>query len=259
MTHFNRTHFELVGEFHDTFGHPLRTENYTDCFTTEQNLIPFRISLMREELDEFNDAYGKKDVIEMADALCDLAYVTYGAGHSLGINIDNVLQELNVSLTPTQTETKTNTLGKLDAKTNQWINEYTDIVVQNEYEMLNRVLENFQSVATKSQNFTKMRFWLGYVIKYVYDLGHVLGFNMDLIFREVHRSNMTKVCDNIEDANQSVKFYQTDSRYSDPQIKTKGKYFVVFDAGTTKILKNHKWENPNIKQFLNPCVCVSHS
>lgn len=258
----SKSHFELVGEFHDTFGHPVRTENYYDCFSNEPNLIPFRISLMREELDEFKDAFQKKDVVEMSDALCDLAYVTYGAGHSLGINLDDVMKNLSIDLYQRSNILKQNTLGKLSKQNMmnidtsysqaccQWENEYTDIVVQNEYEMINRSLENFQS-NSNSQNFKKMSFWLGYILKYVYGLGHNLDFNMDLMFREVHRSNMTKVCDNIDDANESVKFYQTDPRYKNPQIKTKGKYFVIFDADTTKILKNHKWENPNIKQFLN--------
>lgn len=251
MSNLNKSHFELVGEFHDTFGHPQRTELFFDCFLSDPNLVPFRISLMREELDEFKDAFQKKDVVEMSDALCDLAYVTYGAGQTLGINLDDVLQNLNIDLYQRSNFSKS-TLGKctnLDNKT-FWTNEYTDIVVQYEYDMIERSLDNFHSVATNSDNFKKMSFWLAYILKYTYGLGYNLGFDMDQMFREVHRSNMTKVCDNIDDANESVKFYQADGRYKDPQIKTKGKYFVVFDADTTKILKNHKWENPNIKQFL---------
>ncbi len=253
MSNLNKSHFELVGEFHDTFGHPLRNKYYLDCFVNEPNLVPFRVSLMKEELDEFKDAFQKKDVVEMSDALCDLAYVTYGAGHSLGIDLDDVLKNLGIDLYHRNNTKHNITLGKLNnSEISQWTNEYTEIVVQNEYDMIDRSLENFQSTAIDSRNFIKMGFWLGYILKYVYGLGHTLDLNMDLIFREVHRSNMTKVCDNMDDANESVKFYRTDPRYKNPQIKTKGKFFVIFDADTTKILKNHKWENPNIKQFLNP-------
>lgn len=247
MSNLNKSHFELVGEFHETFGHPSRTEPYLDCFTKEPKLIPFRISLMREELEEFKVAFEKKDVVEMYDALCDLAYFTYGTGHTMGINIDTMLEEMGINLSY-RDDFKNTTLGKL-TETNQWVNEWTDVIVQNEYEMINRSIENFK-LAGDLKHFKQMGFWLVYILKYAYGLGHNMGFSMDLMFREVHRSNMTKVCDNIDDANESVKFYQTDDRYKNPQIKTKGKYFVVFDAATTKILKNHKWENPNLKQFL---------
>ena len=84
------THFECVGEFHDTFGHPLRTEIYRKCFDDEPKLVPFRLSLIDEELNEFKEAYKQNDLVEMADALCDMIYVINGMGHCLGINLDNL-------------------------------------------------------------------------------------------------------------------------------------------------------------------------
>jgi predicted HAD superfamily Cof-like phosphohydrolase len=72
---------------------------------------------------------------------------------------------------------------------------------------------------------------------------------MDNMFREVHRSNMTKVCSTVEDAKESIDFYLREGKYKNPSMRVKGKYFVVYDAETTKILKCHKWETPNLKQF----------
>ena len=56
-----------------------------------------RISLIEEELNEFKDAVSKKDLKEVADALTDILYVTYGAGHALGINLDNCFEEVQKS------------------------------------------------------------------------------------------------------------------------------------------------------------------
>jgi hypothetical protein len=76
---------------------------------------------------------------------------------------------------------------------------------------------------------------------------------MDLMFREVHRSNMTKLCPDIDSANKSVEFYKTSAEYKDvyktPAIKQKGKYFVVYNIDNSKILKNINWEEPNLQQF----------
>ena len=56
-----------------------------------------RLSLIEEELDELKDAMDKKDLVEIADALTDILYVTYGAGHSFGINLDKCFDEVQNS------------------------------------------------------------------------------------------------------------------------------------------------------------------
>ena len=56
-----------------------------------------RINLIEEELNEFKDAMSKKDLKEVADALTDILYVTYGAGHAFGINLDDCFEEVQKS------------------------------------------------------------------------------------------------------------------------------------------------------------------
>ncbi len=56
-----------------------------------------RISLIEEELNEFKEAVSKKDLKEVADALTDILYVTYGAGHAFGINLDKCFEEVQKS------------------------------------------------------------------------------------------------------------------------------------------------------------------
>ena len=56
-----------------------------------------RLSLIKEELDELKEAIDKKDLLEIADALTDILYVTYGAGHAFGINLDRCFNEVQRS------------------------------------------------------------------------------------------------------------------------------------------------------------------
>ena len=58
---------------------------------------PLRYNLIKEELDELKEAIDKKDIKEVADALTDILYVTYGAGHAFGINLDKCFEEVQNS------------------------------------------------------------------------------------------------------------------------------------------------------------------
>ena len=63
----------------------------------EDKILKLRIDLIQEELDELKEAIKKKDIVEVADALTDILYVTYGAGHSFGINLDDCFSEVQRS------------------------------------------------------------------------------------------------------------------------------------------------------------------
>ena len=63
----------------------------------EEKVIDLRISLIKEELDEFQEALNEKNLVEVADALTDLLYVTYGAGHAFGIDLDKCFAEVQRS------------------------------------------------------------------------------------------------------------------------------------------------------------------
>ncbi len=87
------TNFEKVGLFMTTFGQEVKKK---PSFSTDK-INNLRISLIEEELKEFKEAMLKKNLEEVADALTDILYVTYGAGHALGINLDNCFQEVQKS------------------------------------------------------------------------------------------------------------------------------------------------------------------
>ena len=87
------TNFEKVGIFMKTFGQEVKNE---PSFGTDK-INQLRISLIQEELDELKDAMSKNDILEVADALTDLLYVTYGAGHAFGIDLDKCFNEVQNS------------------------------------------------------------------------------------------------------------------------------------------------------------------
>ena len=87
------TNFKKVGLFMKTFGQEVKTK---PGLSTEK-INELRINLINEELEEFKEAIKNKDLKEVADALTDILYVTYGAGHAFGINLDNCFEEVQKS------------------------------------------------------------------------------------------------------------------------------------------------------------------
>lgn len=87
------TNFESVKKFMQTFGQEIKEKA---CFPS-QKIISLRLELIKEELNELNEAIEKKDIKEVADALTDILYVTYGAGHAFGINLDKCFKEVQSS------------------------------------------------------------------------------------------------------------------------------------------------------------------
>ena len=87
------SNFERVKKFMETFGQEVKqkAEFPNDKITT------LRYDLIKEELDELRVAIERKDIKEVADALTDILYVTYGAGHAFGINLDKCFEEVQNS------------------------------------------------------------------------------------------------------------------------------------------------------------------
>ena len=87
------TNFEKVGLFMKTFGQEVKTMPSL----SSEKINKLRISLINEELEEFKEAIRNNDLKEAADALTDILYVTYGAGHAFGINLDKCFDEVQRS------------------------------------------------------------------------------------------------------------------------------------------------------------------
>ena len=87
------SNFERVKKFMETFGQEIREKA---GFPSEK-ITALRYDLIKEELNEFKDALNNRDIKEVADALTDILYVTYGAGHAFGINLDKCFEEVQNS------------------------------------------------------------------------------------------------------------------------------------------------------------------
>ena len=87
------TNFESVRKFMETFGQEIKEK----AEFPDETITSLRYDLIKEELDELKEAMDNKDINEVADALTDILYVTYGAGHAFGVNLDKCFEEVQNS------------------------------------------------------------------------------------------------------------------------------------------------------------------
>jgi predicted HAD superfamily Cof-like phosphohydrolase len=87
------TNFESVKKFMETFGQEIREK----AGFPNEKITSLRYDLIKEELDELKEAMDNKDIKEVADALTDILYVTYGAGHAFGVDLDKCFKEVQNS------------------------------------------------------------------------------------------------------------------------------------------------------------------
>ena len=106
------TNFQKVKIFMETFGQEVKNKA---SFGTDQ-INQLRYNLIQEELEELKNAIKEKNLLEVADALTDILYVTYGAGHAFGIDLDkcfNEIQESNMSKLGGDSKPIYNEMGKV--------------------------------------------------------------------------------------------------------------------------------------------------
>ena len=87
------TNFERVRKFMETFGQEVKKK----AQFPNKKIMALRYDLIKEELEELKIALDKNDIKEVADALTDILYVTYGAGHAFGIDLDKCFTEVQNS------------------------------------------------------------------------------------------------------------------------------------------------------------------
>ena len=87
------SNFNKVKTFMNTYGQEIKeSPEFPDS-----KIVQLRIDLIQEELNELKEAINNNDIVEVADALTDILYVTYGAGHSFGVNLDSCFNEVQNS------------------------------------------------------------------------------------------------------------------------------------------------------------------
>ena len=242
-----QTNFELILEFNRSFGVPIYSEKQLDIFEKNPKLVEFRVSLINEEIQELTDAVKNKDFVEIIDALTDIEYVVLGAYVAFGINADTVYNlDKQLDMYDDYCLTLTHTVQKDIFNTNP--------------KMLNMLLTQMQDKlqllkdATAAKNFD----WTIRVltnIRYVTMCMYVLiGIDPDEAFEIVHSSNMSKLCSSEEQAKETVEWYlENEKRYDSPKYRLSdcGKYWVIFNESTSKILKNKYYTAANFDSLLN--------
>jgi predicted HAD superfamily Cof-like phosphohydrolase len=96
----NKTNFEKVTDFCKCAGHSVHTEHQLNIFDEHPEVVDLRLKLIQEEVGELEQAIKDKNFTEVIDALSDILYVVYGAGCSMGINLDktfNLVHESNMT------------------------------------------------------------------------------------------------------------------------------------------------------------------
>ncbi len=87
------SNFQKVKKFMNTFGQEVKDKSGFP----KKDIVNLRLNLIKEEVDELKIAIKQKDLLDVADALTDILYVTYGAGHAFGINLDDCFEEVQKS------------------------------------------------------------------------------------------------------------------------------------------------------------------
>ena len=245
-----QTNFAKVIVFNQSFGLPHYDEEQMNILTTDKKLSKLRVDLCIEEMRELNEAFETENFIEVIDALTDELYVLYGAASSFGFNMDTELRcyvNTYLYLDPNQTNqnfilslVKTQTKRIPDTICNNMFNEYFPPEPRKNYDKMNTTIKELNE-HLMCPNYHDMKNSLVLMLVLTYKMGILLGIDLDKSFDIVHRSNMSKLCADEQEAAETVEWYKkNDDRYDSPSFRKADNddYWVVYNKSTGKILKN---------------------
>lgn len=242
------SNFELVCDFNKTFDFPIYPMG-SNPLHTQIKSCNYRCNLIKEEgIDEFGKAFKENNLVEMLDAVCDHLYVLYGACYTFGINPDYYIM-LNCHDMKNETNFTITELIKINYNKGKTIQE---LYKSNCF---------FESMLRESTLLNKNIFEVYPILMCLiinsYNIGFQLTDNLDEAFRNVHESNMSKLCKSVEEAEETVKVYQEkfekeESPYDSPYYyELKPGLYVVKNKSTGKALKSINYTPANLKLFLN--------
>ena len=259
------TNFSEVINFNKSFGIPISDTELIDILNNDKKLVEYRFSLIKEEVNELNDAFNDENFIEVIDALSDILYVVYGAGASFGINLDILFKDhsqniLNSNFNADVTNYD-QVLNILNAALpieipNKPINIFKEVLDEKllnlldlEIDKLNKITKNLY----ECNDFEVLKRYLVKLLYFTYNIGCILGIDLNKTFSIVHYSNMSKLCVSINEAIETVEWYKNnDSRYDSPDFRKSedGLKWVVFNKSTKKILKSINYKPANFESYL---------
>lgn len=249
--------FEKVIDFNKSFGLPHHDCEQLDIKYDNPKLYKLRKDLCIEEIGELNDAINNKDFKEVIDALTDELYVIYGAASSYGFDINESIKKyfeslnyIDLALTNHQIIRNNITEHIPEVINKDLFNNEIPTSIMYLLNELNQLILNLK----QSENYNDIKLVLTMLLYNTYKMGILLGINLDQSFDIVHSSNMSKLCTSEANAIETVNWYvSNDDRYDTPNYRLSydGKYWVVYNESTGKILKNINYTHANFNIMLN--------
>lgn len=246
------SNFEKVIEFNTTFGLPHYDIPQENIYNQNAKLAELRYSLINEEVNELNDAFNDHNFIEVIDALTDILYVIYGAASSFGFNITNAYfkrhENKNDKLSIFENcRRNTDIIDKDDIKT------FYECPIGRQYLTIIKTLLNQLHLAKFNGEYLNTVNILTEMLDFTYRLGAYFDIDLNKSFDIVHRSNMSKVCKNEMEAQETVDWYnKNETRYDSPSYKLAEDQtrYIVYNNSTGKILKNINYVTANFDSMI---------
>lgn len=238
-----------------------------EMLNTHKSTAELRFNLIREEVSELVDAIKEKNFIEVIDALTDILYVVYGAGATFGIDLESSFRNYllkrglvkdtnilnNTELTHFELIASMNK-SNFQIKSNFFSDEDILNCVNSVVGSMEITLNSLKSILYDSKSPEDLEDSLHYINYCVYSIGNTLQIDLDRSFEIVHSSNMSKVCENMEIANQTVEWYkQNETRYDSPMSYASASYpgkYLVRNASTGKALKSINYTPADFRDML---------
>ena len=214
-----QTNFQKVRDFNISFG-------IERSKTPSDKLFKLRWDLIQEESNELFDAIKKKDYVEIIDAVSDILYVIHGASDSFEQDLDSFFDErsihefihynkINNILSIPSNFLNLNGLARMEA------------VLEQTPDVLNNIINNLYAYELfklqelfEQKNISEIVNGLVILLKYVYLISELFGINLNETFNLVHESNMSKLAETEEIAQQTVEWYlKNETRYDSPSYR----------------------------------------
>jgi predicted HAD superfamily Cof-like phosphohydrolase len=234
------TNFQKVSDFNISFG-------IGRSKTPDDKLFKLRWDLIQEESNELFEAIDTNDYVEIIDALSDILYVVYGAADSFESDFD---EAINLESNHSQIENKLNfdltiSFDKMKFVLNDPVQKITLNKMIDDYNHLLRELND----AFVSKFVPRIIKHLTVIHNYLYEFANLFQFNLDYTFQMVHQSNMSKLAETEEIAQQTVKWYlENEKRYDSPAYRLSPvmidnqERWVIYNKNTGKALKSIKYK-----------------
>lgn len=214
----------------------------------DKQIIEYRCSIIQEEVNELLEGIKQKDIVEIWDALCDILVTVYGALSTIGYPLDLVDKSVKLYETIYVNEHEKPSLSLFidDEECYAKIKKYGN--------MMNYIMKQLKNVMFEN-DFELSAKMLNYMARISLSCCYIAKLNPDEGMKVVNDSNFQKACKTEKEAIESAESYKNGKRNKTfPEAtyrkSTSGKFFIVYDAKSLKILKSINWKEPDFNDLI---------